>query len=86
MRSLDDILERLSESSLDGYGNWILGRLLEMTREIESQFERFEMHQLTHSYIGFSGAISAIGMSRQLRLCYSLRTIHGMESLAVSTW
>lgn len=47
--SLDDIFNRLAESPLDGYGNWILVRLLETTREIESQFERFEMHQLTHS-------------------------------------
>ena len=47
--SLEGIMDRLAESSLDGYGNWILNRLLETTREIESQFERFEMHQLTHS-------------------------------------
>ncbi len=52
-QSLDTLIDRLAGSQLEGYGNWILFRLLETMEEIEGQFARFEMHQLTHTLHGF---------------------------------
>lgn len=52
-QSLETIVERLSSSQLEGYGNWILFRLLQTMGEIENQFARFEMHQLTHTLHNF---------------------------------
>jgi len=52
-QSLEAIVDRLSGSQLDGYGNWILFRLLQTMEEIENQFARFEMHQLTHTLHNF---------------------------------
>ncbi len=51
--SLDAIVERIKASPLDGYSNWILQRLLDTTREIESQFAKFELHQLSHTLYNF---------------------------------
>ncbi len=50
---LDDIVGRLAGSELEGYGNWILSRLLETMAEIEGQFSRFEMHALAHTLHNF---------------------------------
>lgn len=52
-QSLEAIIDRLAGSQLEGYGNWILFRLLQTMEEIEGQFARFEMHQLTHSLHNF---------------------------------
>ncbi len=52
-RSQELILDRLSNAQIDGYGNWILYRLLETLKDVEVQFEKFEMHQLTHSLYNF---------------------------------
>jgi len=52
-QDLDTLVARLAETNLDGYGNWILFRLLETMAEIEEQFAKFEMHQLTHSLHNF---------------------------------
>ncbi len=52
-QSLDTIIDRLAGSQLEGYGNWILFRLLQTMEEIEGQFARFEMHQLTHTLHNF---------------------------------
>lgn len=52
-QSLDAIIDRLAGSQLEGYGNWILFRLLQTMEEIEGQFARFEMHQLTHTLHNF---------------------------------
>lgn len=51
--SQEAILDRLSGAQIDGYGNWILYRLLQTLKDVEAQFERFEMHQLTHSLYNF---------------------------------
>lgn len=51
--SLEAISSRLATSPLDGYSNWILSRMLETMREIEGQFAKFEMHQLTHTLYNF---------------------------------
>ncbi|MCH6257663.1 valine--tRNA ligase [Puniceicoccaceae bacterium K14] len=48
-QSLDAVLDRFKGAEIDGYGNWILHRLLETMKEVEGQFEKFEIHQLTHS-------------------------------------
>lgn len=50
---LDGIIERVKTAPLDGYSNWILHRLIETTRDIENQFAKFEMQQLTNSLHGF---------------------------------
>ena len=52
-QSLEAIIDRMAGSQLEGYGNWILFRLLQTMEEIEGQFARFEMHQLTHSLHNF---------------------------------
>ena len=51
--NLDFIAVRLKAAPLDGYSNWILQRVLDTMREIEGQFERFELHQLTHTLYNF---------------------------------
>jgi len=50
---LEAIVDRLAAAKIDGYGNWILSRLLDVIGEIEEQFEKFEIHQLTQSLHGF---------------------------------
>jgi len=52
-QSLEAIVDRLAGSQLEGYGNWILFRLLQTIEDIEGQFARFEMHQLTHTLHNF---------------------------------
>jgi valyl-tRNA synthetase len=52
-QSLEDIVDRLAGSQLEGYGNWILFRLLQTIEDIEGQFVRFEMHQLTNTLHNF---------------------------------
>ncbi|MDQ8203562.1 valine--tRNA ligase [Pelagicoccus sp. SDUM812003] len=51
--SLEAIIDRVKASPLDGYSNWILNRMLETMREIEGQFEKFELHQLAHTLYNF---------------------------------
>lgn len=52
-QSLETIVDRLAGSQLEGYGNWILYRLLKTIEELEGQFARFEIHPLTHTLHNF---------------------------------
>lgn len=52
-QTLDAVLDRFQGAEIDGYGNWILHRLLETLQEVEEQFDKFEIHQLAHSLYNF---------------------------------
>lgn len=46
--SLEAILARVDPDRLTTYDQWILGRLVEATEEVERRFARFEMHGFPH--------------------------------------
>jgi len=51
--SLEAIHARIDPSLLDDYDHWILGRLAEVTKEVEKCFTSYDLAPLTHNIYGF---------------------------------